>query len=84
MLVQLRTAHPLTHPKDTFALDVKELWFETARGNREQAFVAEVTSLDEVYDASREGRIIVRQTSGVGQDCDEADLVVVEYDGHIE
>lgn len=82
MLVQLRTAHTLTHPEDTFKLEVQELWFETARGNREQGYVAEVDSLDEVYEASREGRIVVRQPKS--SDYDEADLVVVEYDDYIE
>ena len=82
MLVQLRTAHTLTHPNHTVALETEEVWFETSRGNREQGYVAEVDSLDEVYEASREGRIVVRNPTL--HDYDEANLVVVEYDYYIE
>ena len=82
MIVQLRTAHTLTHPDDTFAIATEEVWFETARGNREQGYVAEVDSLDEVYEASREGRIVVREPKV--SDYDGADIVVIEYDDYIE
>jgi len=82
MLVQLETADPRTDPQDTFDVEMQEVQTETVSGNHEYVWVTEVSSLDDVYEASQQGRVVVKQP--LTSDFNGADVVVIEYDGYLE
>lgn len=83
MLVHLCSADPVMSADDVFDLDVEEHTIETVSGNYEYIFVAEVDSLDEVAEASQQGRIIVEEPSRPAH-YDGAAYVVTEYNNYVE
>lgn len=83
MRVLLRSADTRVDADDVFSLETEEVRVETIQGNPEYCTVAEVDSLDEVYEASQQGRVVVSEPPQLYDDGN-IDVEVLEYNDYIE
>lgn len=83
MIVQFESADPRHDPPEVFDYEMEEVRTETVSGNYEYVYVADVDSLDDVFEASEQHRIIVEESTSVS-DYNGADVVVTEYNHYIE
>ena len=83
MRVHLRSADSRVDAADVFSLETEEIRVETVQGNPEYITVVDVDSLDEVYAASQQDRVVVSEPS-VLYDDGGIDVEVMEYNDYIE